>query len=234
MDSAGEHISRVFGMPVRVVVSLLLFVGLSPAFSSVSAQTLAISPVPAQSAQPSWLTSAKPAAKAGVRPEKKSTGAQPWSELTPVQRQALAPLEAEWNNIDPVRQRKWLSIGNRFSAMNPEEQQRLQDRMRDWARLTPDQRRLARENFYRTKKLDSTQKKRQMAAVSAVARRAEAQTGNRRRQEKDSDPPASAVSDENPDDSSDQNHAETGAGKIGHAAGDRAIGIEAVAAAGNA
>ena len=45
--------------------------------------------------------------------------------------------------------------------MTPPEQERMQERMRDWVKLTPDQRRLARENYNRAKKLNAEQKARQ-------------------------------------------------------------------------
>jgi DNA repair ATPase RecN len=81
-----------------------------------------------------------------------------WSELTDAQRVALSPLAAEWNNMELFRKKKWLEIGNRFATMKPEEQQRMQERMREWAKLTPDQRRVAREIYSRTNKLDPDQK----------------------------------------------------------------------------
>lgn len=82
-----------------------------------------------------------------------------WSELSPAQKQALAPLESEWDNLDAFRKNKWLVIGNKFASMKPDEQQRVQDRMRDWVRLTPEQRRMARENYLRAqKKLKPDQK----------------------------------------------------------------------------
>lgn len=92
-------------------------------------------------------------------------GAQPtgekrprWVELTPAQRQALAPLAAEWDQLDAIRKKKWLEIAARYAQMGQEEQQRLQDRMREWAKLTPEQRRVARESYARAKKLDAGQK----------------------------------------------------------------------------
>lgn len=81
-----------------------------------------------------------------------------WHELTPAQQQALAPLASEWNKLDSFRKNKWLAIGNKFTKMTPDEQQRIQERMRDWVTLTPEQRRVARESYVRTKKLDSDQK----------------------------------------------------------------------------
>ncbi|MGZ5818354.1 MAG: DUF3106 domain-containing protein [Burkholderiaceae bacterium] len=81
-----------------------------------------------------------------------------WSDLSPIQQQALAPLSSDWDKIDAMRKQKWLVIANKFHEMKPEEQQRLQDRMRDWAKLTPAQRRAARESYERTKKLNADQK----------------------------------------------------------------------------
>lgn len=96
---------------------------------------------------------AKPAAKA-VEPDTRPR----WNELTPTQQTALAPLAAEWNKIEVFRKKKWLEIGNRYVGMNSEEQARIQERMRDWAKLTPEERRVAREIYTRTKKLDASQK----------------------------------------------------------------------------
>jgi hypothetical protein len=81
-----------------------------------------------------------------------------WADLSADQQQALAPLASEWDALEPVRKNKWLAIGNKFGAMKPEEQQRMQERMREWVKLTPEQRRLARENYVRAKKLNPDQK----------------------------------------------------------------------------
>jgi hypothetical protein len=84
-----------------------------------------------------------------------------WSELTPQQQQALAPLAQEWDKLDSFRKNKWLAIGNKFASMKPEEQQRVHVRMRDWVKLTPEQRRIARESYARAKKLPPEQKSEQ-------------------------------------------------------------------------
>ena len=81
-----------------------------------------------------------------------------WTELTAVQQVALAPLQAEWSKIDGFRKKKWVQISSRFASMKPDEQQRLQERMRIWAKLTPDERRHARETYSRAKSLDHEQK----------------------------------------------------------------------------
>jgi hypothetical protein len=81
-----------------------------------------------------------------------------WAQLTPAQRQILAPLAGEWDKMEPVRQKKWLEIAARYARMSPAEQQRMQTRMREWTQLTPEQRRIARESYARAKKLDADQK----------------------------------------------------------------------------
>jgi Protein of unknown function (DUF3106) len=86
-------------------------------------------------------------------------GANPrWNELNPAQQQALAPLQEEWDQLDAYRKGKWLAIGNRYAKMKPDEQQRMQERMRDWVRLSPEQRRQARERYAQSKQLDRGQK----------------------------------------------------------------------------
>jgi hypothetical protein len=76
-----------------------------------------------------------------------------WRELSPAQQLALEPLRTEWDTIDGVRKKKWLALSRRFASMNPAEQARVHERMRQWMRLTPEQRNLARENFNKARKL---------------------------------------------------------------------------------
>jgi hypothetical protein len=76
-----------------------------------------------------------------------------WSDLTPEQQQTLSPLAGEWNSLDAQRRGKWLGIANRYPAMSPVEQKRVQDRMAAWVKLTPDQRRNAREQYRKIGKL---------------------------------------------------------------------------------
>lgn len=78
----------------------------------------------------------------------KRAAARPaWSELTPVQKEALAPLAADWHTLSEFHRRKWLQIAARYQKLPPADQQRARQRMEEWIRLTPQQRRLARENF---------------------------------------------------------------------------------------
>jgi hypothetical protein len=91
-----------------------------------------------------------------------------WSGLTAPQQQALKPLAGEWDKLEDNRRRKWIAVADRYPYMNPEEQKRLQARMADWARLTPDQRREARETYKRSKTLPPEQKKAEWQQYQAL------------------------------------------------------------------
>ncbi|AIO66681.1 DUF3106 domain-containing protein [Burkholderia oklahomensis] len=78
-----------------------------------------------------------------------------WARLTPPQRVALAPFANQWDSFSDERKRKWLKIAARFPKMSPEAQKRLQERMTEWVRMTPEQRRVARENYLVSKDLSA-------------------------------------------------------------------------------
>ena len=104
---------------------------------------------------PAFAAQNKTDAKKPVRPA--------WSELTPAQQKVLAPLSAEWNAMDATRRKKWVAIAERYPKMKPQEQQRLQKNMADWAKLTPAQRKVARDKYQTLKKLPPD-KRREVAA----------------------------------------------------------------------
>lgn len=76
-----------------------------------------------------------------------------WAELTPSQRQALAPLASNWNTISEPQKRKWLEISKNYGSLPPEGQATLNSRMNEWVTLSPQQRAQARLNFGKTKEL---------------------------------------------------------------------------------
>jgi hypothetical protein len=81
-----------------------------------------------------------------------------WSELTPAQKQVLAPLQGEWDSFDTRRRKKWIAIADRYPKMKPAAQQRLQKRMTDWVKLTPAQRQQAREKYQQMRKLSAARR----------------------------------------------------------------------------
>ena len=88
-----------------------------------------------------------------------ATPPQPsWASLSVEQKTILSPLGNEWDKLDNTRRKKWLSIAERYKRMTPVEQERLQDKMRDWAMLTPEQRLAARERFVEFNQLPPAEK----------------------------------------------------------------------------
>ncbi|KAF3996654.1 DUF3106 domain-containing protein [Glaciimonas immobilis] len=94
---------------------------------------------------------------------KESDSKTEWENLTVAQKQTLAPLEAGWNNQKLSTRKKWIEISKRFGSLSPAEQSRVQDRMHDWVTLTPAQRREVRENYARTRRLDTEQRAKRWA-----------------------------------------------------------------------
>lgn len=97
-----------------------------------------------------------------------ATGSASWSSLNRSQKNALKPLEREWDRIDPARKTKWLEIANRFSSMPAAEQQRIQNRMTDWAKLTPRERGQARMNFKEAQQVPAQERKARWEAYKAL------------------------------------------------------------------
>lgn len=70
-----------------------------------------------------------------------------WSKLTAGQREALAPLESFWSEMEEHRRRKWIKIADRFHQLSPEQQAIAQERMQEWASLPASERSQARATF---------------------------------------------------------------------------------------
>jgi hypothetical protein len=109
------------------------------------------------------VAGAKPASVAKPASKAMPKGVQRpyWDALNPAQKAALQPLAAEWDKQPNLPKKKWVEIANRFHTLTPDEQQRVHERMRDWIKLTPAQRALARDNYTRAKKLAPTGKSEQ-------------------------------------------------------------------------
>lgn len=94
--------------------------------------SLAGVPRPA-SAQPTARQASQPTANAA------ETGPR-WAKLSASQRSALKPLERDWSTLDADRKQKWLDIAGRMPDMPQTERDRIQARMAEWARMSPQQR----------------------------------------------------------------------------------------------
>jgi len=61
--------------------------------------------------------------------------------------------------MESVRRKKWLGIADNYPGMKPDEQRRMQDRMREWANLTPEQRTKVRDTYKDFNQLPPEQKR---------------------------------------------------------------------------
>ena len=109
-----------------------------------------------------FVTCVATSAEAQQQNQKKSETTKParplWSELSPQQQHVLGPLAADWENLDTLRRKKWVTIANRYPKMKPDAQERLQTRMQAWSKLTQEERRMARDNYRSLKKLPDPQR----------------------------------------------------------------------------
>ncbi|HET7526717.1 MAG TPA: DUF3106 domain-containing protein [Burkholderiaceae bacterium] len=91
-----------------------------------------------------------------------------WSSLSAEQRAILAPLQSDWPSIDAPRKAKWLELSGRYPKMSADDQQRMQARMTEWARLSPQERAQARLNFQQAKQLPRQERQHQWDAYQAL------------------------------------------------------------------
>jgi hypothetical protein len=107
------------------------------------AASVVAAPAPSSAADP------PPAARASLLPL-----VQPlWNDLDSDQRAVLAPFEQQWNGWSAAEKRSWLILAERVPKMSDEQRERVDERIREWAGLTPEQRRLARQNYRLAKRL---------------------------------------------------------------------------------
>lgn len=157
LPSAGNKVRRPAFLGAAAVAGALAVI----IAGAVTAQT-PTTPVPAQQAAATPAVAVKPASAPSAKAPAAAALAKPlWVSLSPAQKTALEPLVGEWDRMEAPRKQKWLEIANRFASMKPDEQARVHEKMREWVKMTPDERRLVRENYTKAKKLDVTQKSEQ-------------------------------------------------------------------------
>lgn len=110
---------------------------------TLSAQTNPIPPIPTESTSNTIVTASKASA---------------WSQLSGNQQKILNPLEADWDLLSADRKQKWLQVATRFEKLPATEQERLQSRMKEWAKLSANERRIARDNYLQSLNISSEKK----------------------------------------------------------------------------
>ena len=77
------------------------------------------------------------------------------------------PLAPDWDQLPGYQQKRLMSAARQYPKMLPIQQERFQERIRDWAAMTPEQRKAARETFQGLQKLPAREAAR---AARALAR----------------------------------------------------------------
>lgn len=150
---------RVISLPAHRWTMIVMLLGsalAAPSWSQVSEVT-ASAPAPAEAGTtpaaalpvqtPSVLTTRTLAPTPRLPAPNALLPVPSWSEMNRMQKQTLAPLERDWDKLESSNKSKWLEVAARFPALPADEQTRLQERMRDWARLSPPERQQARAAF---------------------------------------------------------------------------------------
>ena len=115
----------------------------------------------AEYASPSTTPLATPAAK--LEP-----GGPAWVDLSPAHRKVLAPLANDWNGLDARSKERWIDVAGRYPKMKPDEQQRANQRMGEWAHMTVAERTQARMNFQEASSLSKEEREARWKAYQAL------------------------------------------------------------------
>jgi hypothetical protein len=102
-------------------------------------------------------------------PNGPQTPSASWQQLTPRQKQSLAPLGLQWGTLTAQQQSKWLTISQNFFQLSAADQSTMHGRMTDWVALSPEQRNLARFNFNSLQNLPKEDKKAKWEAYQALS-----------------------------------------------------------------
>jgi len=114
-------------------------------------------------------SSASLSASGKVKPAPVALEAGPkWSELSSAQQAILSPLQHLWSGLEENRKRKWLAIAKNFPSLSPQAQTTAQERMKEWAALSPTQRAQARLNFAQSQQLSNDEKKAKWEAFQTL------------------------------------------------------------------
>lgn len=117
----------------------------------------------------------------GILPSSSAFAAKrPWTKLTPVQQEALAPVAGEWDTMEERLQKRLLATTTKYPKFSVKQKQRFQTRLTEWSKLTPEQRNRAREKYKAYSKIPSDKREEmkrmvlqkeaeKMSAASSVA-----------------------------------------------------------------
>jgi hypothetical protein len=91
-----------------------------------------------------------------------------WKDLDKKTQQVLIPLKTVWKDLSSLQQRKWIAIASQAHKMSTTETKVLNQRMHDWALLSPSDREKARINFTKASQLSNDEKLKKWQAYQAL------------------------------------------------------------------
>ena len=91
-----------------------------------------------------------------------------WGSLPSATRAALAPLQDDWSTFGADQKQKWVELAAQMPSMSSDERQRVQARMTEWSKLTPEQRGTTRFQFKQAKELAPTNRQARWDAYQAL------------------------------------------------------------------
>ncbi|MFZ3124056.1 MAG: DUF3106 domain-containing protein [Acidovorax sp.] len=92
-----------------------------------------------------------------------------WEVLNTQQKLALYPLAERWALLSEVQKKRWLALAQTFPTLPEHEQEKLHNRMTEWASLSAQQRNQARLNYADSNRLAHDNKLAQWQAYQALS-----------------------------------------------------------------
>ncbi len=91
-----------------------------------------------------------------------------WDQLSPQQKQVLAPLVSQWGDLSAAERDQWLALAGRYPSMHGDDQARFRTRLQEWAQMTPTQRLQARQGFQGAQKVTAAEREAKWAAYQQL------------------------------------------------------------------
>ncbi len=136
----------------------------NPIELSVKGQATAATPVtPKTNITPNITPGSAPPPKK-ITPE----SAPKWADLTATQQLALQPLNVLWSTITSAHKRKWIALVANFADLPAKDQEKLQQRMNQWASLSAQERAQARVIFTQVQQLSGDDRLSKWQAYQAL------------------------------------------------------------------
>lgn len=96
---------------------------------------------------------------------------KPWTTLTPIQQEALAPIAQQWDSMPEKQQKRLIATAKRYPLLSPEKKQLFLTQLPEWSKLTPEQRNRAREKYKALSKVPADKRE----EVKRMVRQSEAE-----------------------------------------------------------